>query len=734
MPLPTRNIRQRNRKFLFSVITACCVGGIDATWSVAADESQTVGDIELELRPARPFKDASSVKTSDDGDASKTLSFRKPVLKPEPPAKVTRGVKVPAKTVSNRTPPKHVSRGWIARNAVNLDQPLRDPGQQQVAQPEINRPSQVREPAKTVTPLPSYVGDQLPGSVEDVAKPKVRPKLVRPQDRKQANFLPKETLPTPSVRELVKEPSATPDAKSGKQLIESKVADQAKPTTSVLKESTADKVLAAPEQQESRLDRIVEQLLPAEGTATGAITKKTDSDQPAARSIPMQLDRPSEKDAAQVSEPKTKENLAKLESERIASSKSNAVIIRKLRIDSDGSDAAESLKKAPEQIQVEQDSDGTAQSYLGDLKPEAAEVEIQKETPPVVAQPLDYVGMPTQPRQASASIRRLSPGMSQVLNHFYQHPEVADGRSNWGMMHAIMVYGADTRVQVGRRTYSTIAWMAGNNFCRGQRLAEHTDEGIRIKSGVGLQGHQAQMLAVFSLSGVPLDYPIYADGRKYSLADVLEAEKRACKSGEELTFTLIALSHYLDTDATWIADDGQTWSVQRLIREELSQPIVGAACGGTHRLMGFAHALRNRRMQGKPIDGQWARAEAFTDDFVQYAYQLQNRDGSMSTNWFEGREDNGNVDRKLQTTGHIVEWLLTVTPDSQLEDPRLVRAVRFLLSSMYSDLNHDWSIGPKGHALRSLAMYHQRVLGSSPWKAHAMAQRNRNSRGGSTSR
>ncbi len=79
----------------------------------------------------------------------------------------------------------------------------------------------------------------------------------------------------------------------------------------------------------------------------------------------------------------------------------------------------------------------------------------------------------------------------------------------------------------------------------------------------------------------------------------------------------------------------------------------------------------------------------------------------------------GIVDRKIQTTGHMVEWLLTVTPDSQLQDPRLVNAVRFLLSSMYNERTHDWKVGPKGHALRSLAMYYERVYQPGPGMADA---------------
>ena len=324
--------------------------------------------------------------------------------------------------------------------------------------------------------------------------------------------------------------------------------------------------------------------------------------------------------------------------ERIASSKSDDVVIRKLRIDADGTepegdDLASSLHRNTNDREqaIKADADGSARSYSGDLdpKPESAR---DPSHPEAASAALDYTGQPSSARDVSYAIRRMQPGMAHVLNYFYRRPEVADGRSNWGMLHSIMVYGIDTRIQVGRRTYSAIAWIAGNNICRGQRLAENTENGIRIKNGVGLQGHQAQMLAVFSMCDVPLDYPIYADGQRYLVEDVLRAEMDACKSGEELTFTLIALSHYLDSDETWVADDGETWSVERLIREELSQPIVGAACGGTHRLMGFAHALRNRRMQGKPITGQWARADAFTQDFVDYTYQLQNRDGSMSTN------------------------------------------------------------------------------------------------------
>ena len=337
--------------------------------------------------------------------------------------------------------------------------------------------------------------------------------------------------------------------------------------------------------------------------------------------------------------------------------------------------------------------------------------------------PLDYAGYPSTKIRLTNTVYRMQNSMRQCLRYYYARPEVANERSNWGMLHSIMVYGVDTKIMAGSRPYSAIGWIAGNNACRGQKLLTQQSGRIAVKSGVGLQGHQAQMLAVFSLCNVPVEYPLYADDQRYSVQDVVEAEQLACKSGEELTFTLIGLAHYMATDSRWQNANGETWDFERLIREELSQPIVGAACGGTHRLMAFAHALRKRRAEGRPITGQWKRAERFTSDFVSYAYQIQNRDGSMSTDWFEGREDNGDLDRKIQTTGHIVEWLLTVTPDSQLQNPRLVSAVRYLLASMYNERGHDWKIGPKGHALRSLAMYYERVYQSGPaWESPSMAR------------
>ena len=401
------------------------------------------------------------------------------------------------------------------------------------------------------------------------------------------------------------------------------------------------------------------------------------------------------------------------------------VVVREVRIKRDGSPSTEN-KSSRRRMATEETSEPKSASSQ-DL---VTKKEVQVNTEPApsavktvqVTPQLDYTGYPQVPLELTSSVRQMKPAMSQCLKYYFGRPESANVRSNWGMLHAIMVWGADTPILAGNDQYNAIAWIAGNNHCAGKPLLIHENGRMVATTGIGLQGHQAQFLAVLALCNVPLDYPLYVGDTRYTIDDLVKEEMLACRTGEELTFSLIGLSHYLDTDTRWTNVQGENWDLPRLLKEEMSQPIVGSACGGTHRLMGFAHALRKRRMEGREITEQWKRAEIYTDDFVQYAFKLQNRDGSMSTDWFEGREDNGSMDRKVQTTGHMVEWLLSVLPDSQLQNPRLVSAVRYLNNAMNRNRSHEWKIGPKGHALRALAMYYDRVYQDGPaWQSLILA-------------
>lgn len=123
------------------------------------------------------------------------------------------------------------------------------------------------------------------------------------------------------------------------------------------------------------------------------------------------------------------------------------------------------------------------------------------------------------------------------------------------------------------------------------------------------------------------------------------------------------------------------------------------------------------------MDGQWSRAHKYVDGYHKYAMQLQNRDGSFSTNWFKGRQDSGDTNRRIQTTGHVLEWLVFSLPEAELTDPRVVRAVNYLNSILWNSRQQNTEIGPRGHAIRALALYNERVFGDKPGERRALLAR-----------
>jgi hypothetical protein len=288
--------------------------------------------------------------------------------------------------------------------------------------------------------------------------------------------------------------------------------------------------------------------------------------------------------------------------------------------------------------------------------------------------------------------------------------ENIEGRSPWGIMHVAISLGQFSEAQYQNRKVNAVNWLLNNGQCRGERLMYLDGDGkLQTRSGPGFEGHEGQLLAILAQSAVEPHTEIFVESKQFTLLDLIKKEMDSCQAGTELTFKLIGLSYYLDSDATWKSSDGETWDIQRLISEEIKQPINGVACGGSHRLMGLAFSLQRRRLQNRPVDGEWARAETFIQDYKQYTLSLANADGSFSTNWFEGREAMDNSQRRLQTTGHILEWLVFASDDQEVQDPRVVRSVNYLASLMLEDSETEWSVGPKGHAIRALDLFYRRV-------------------------
>ena len=316
----------------------------------------------------------------------------------------------------------------------------------------------------------------------------------------------------------------------------------------------------------------------------------------------------------------------------------------------------------------------------------------------------------------SARLQRLRVRIAQTLATYQRRPMNTSHHSPWEIMHGFVGFGIPTKIRIGGprgELVNAIGWMNSGGRCRGQVMLTLRDERPHALYGVGLQGHSAQYLAILAQCRVSAKSPLLLGGKNFTVADLIEDEKLNCRSGTELTFALIGLAHYLPTDAVWRSSDGEMWSLERLMQEELRQPIRTAPCGGTHRLFSLAYGCQRRLKATGQLDGVYLRANTYVREYQYLTLRrLQNRDGSFSTEWFkypDNRDDD--VDRKVQTTGHILEWLVASLDQEKLYENRIIAAAEFIATALAREPGRNWKDGPLGHALHALSIYQERVWG-----------------------
>ncbi len=255
---------------------------------------------------------------------------------------------------------------------------------------------------------------------------------------------------------------------------------------------------------------------------------------------------------------------------------------------------------------------------------------------------------PAKPFAPSRAVMGLQIPLQRCLA-IYDHQYVnTQDNACWSTMHSVLAHGQDARIHVGgfgANTSNAVDWLCQNRPCSGRQILFVENGELRGRTGPGFQGHDAQLLAILAQIQTPADKPLVVNGQQFTIMDLVRSEQKSCREGAELTFKLIGLLQYLPSDAEWESDDGVQWDFPKLIRAELSEPINGAACGGTHRIMAVSHAALKRKYRGEEMVGDWWRAEKYMKDYQQYAFSLQNPDGSFSSDWFKKRANWGDADR-----------------------------------------------------------------------------------------
>ncbi|MBI1832216.1 MAG: hypothetical protein HYR84_12295 [Planctomycetes bacterium] len=202
-------------------------------------------------------------------------------------------------------------------------------------------------------------------------------------------------------------------------------------------------------------------------------------------------------------------------------------------------------------------------------------------------------------------------------------------------------------------------------------------------------------------------------GRDYTFDDFIRHSTMhaSVNQEQELSWAIVIVAQYFGTHHKWTNSFGEELTCDDLARYELNASIDEAACGGTHRLFGLTWAYHLHRNKGGTNDGVWRDVEKKIADYKRLAKKHQNPDGSLSTEYFRGPGRDPNIELRISTTGHMVEWLALAMTDAELRAPWMQSAVSALSKKILDMGNDSIDGGALYHAAHGLHIYHERVFG-----------------------
>jgi hypothetical protein len=243
-----------------------------------------------------------------------------------------------------------------------------------------------------------------------------------------------------------------------------------------------------------------------------------------------------------------------------------------------------------------------------------------------------------------------------------------------------------------------------------------TEYGLDVESGEQFvsQGHQDQFVAEMAQCGLPADKPFLVQGKKYHFMDFIRHSQMRARinAGQELEWTIIVVGQYLGTDITWTNGRGEKLHFGDLVRSEIDADMNKAPCGGTHRLFGLNWVYNLHLRHGGKTEGVWKDLVEQQKKYQLLAQQkFQNPDGSFSTEFFREASNSGDMQLRMNTTGHILEWLAYSLPQSELRAEWVERAVNRLALMFLEIQNQPMEGGTMYHAAHGLRIYYERRFG-----------------------
>ena len=292
----------------------------------------------------------------------------------------------------------------------------------------------------------------------------------------------------------------------------------------------------------------------------------------------------------------------------------------------------------------------------------------------------------------------------------------ANSHSPWQIFHCILALRDQTVLRLGDQKVNAIEWLstAEPQFDK-QPWLLLTPHGAKFHPYTRMyafEGHPSQFLALLSHTNLPNDYPFHVQGKVVTLNDLVNNTMKEVNTKEEVTWVLWALQHFLKPDAVWTNQANETWSIERLVKIESEAAVVGAPCGGNHRLFALTRARDKYLAQGGKLRGVWFQADQKVKQHIEIARSLQNADGSFSSDFYKGPGHTTDVNKRFNTTGHTMEFLAVALPKERLNEPWVRNAVWMLSRELILQRDTKIDCGPLFHSLDALILYRERLRAS----------------------
>ncbi len=355
---------------------------------------------------------------------------------------------------------------------------------------------------------------------------------------------------------------------------------------------------------------------------------------------------------------------------------------------------------------------------------QALEEEEVPRGPELIDSPLDVQGAPRLSRSAVQQSAQASNGQSQLDQLVAQAIDVTSRRyldiqqnppyTPWQIIHGILALRDQYILKRGNEYIRAIDYISSGPEFMGDSWFQRTSTGGRARPynnvPYAFEGHINQTLALICMSDFPLDHQFRVEGGgTVTMQDMVNTAQATVNSREEITWTLWFLTHYCDQMTTWTNNEGESWSMERMIQEQVEDSVIGAPCGGCHQLFALAYARNAYLVQHGELRGAWFEADQKLQGRIVAAQSMQNADGSFSAKYFKARGTAVDLDERIRTTGHMFEWLMMALPTSRLEEEWVRRAAARIATDLINSVNDDTEMGGMYHACHSLVLYQQRM-------------------------